>query len=47
VPRPPHWTGFTLEAQRMEYWLDRPGRMHDRRLFTRTNTGWDSGLLYP
>jgi pyridoxamine 5'-phosphate oxidase len=47
VPRPPHWTGFTLEAKRMEYWLDRPGRMHDRRLFTRTNTGWDSGLLYP
>lgn len=47
VPRPPHWTGFTLDAQRIEFWLDRPGRMHDRRLFTRRSDGWDSSLLFP
>jgi pyridoxamine 5'-phosphate oxidase len=47
VPRPLHWTGFALDAQKIEFWLDRPGRMHDRRLFTRTSSGWDSTLLYP
>lgn len=47
VPRPPHWTGFTLTAERVEFWLDRPGRMHDRRQFTRANGAWSSQLLYP
>ena len=50
VPRPAHWTGFTLAPERMEFWLDRPNRLHDRRLFLReiaTDGGWTSGLLYP
>ncbi|WP_095012259.1 pyridoxamine 5'-phosphate oxidase [Tsuneonella mangrovi] len=48
VPRPSHWTGFTLDPQHIEFWLDRPNRLHDRRLFTRTpDGGWESGLLYP
>lgn len=47
VPRPPHWTGFCLDPQRMEFWMDRPFRLHDRRLFTRIGGGWTSTLLYP
>lgn len=47
IPRPPHWTGFRLRPRAIEFWLDRPGRMHDRRRFVRTEDGWDSTLLYP
>ncbi|ANY18922.1 Pyridoxine/pyridoxamine 5'-phosphate oxidase [Tsuneonella dongtanensis] len=48
VPRPPYWTGFTLDPQAIEFWLDRPNRLHDRRRFVRTaDGGWTSTLLYP
>jgi pyridoxamine 5'-phosphate oxidase len=47
VPRPPHWTGFTLNPQAIEFWLDRPNRLHDRRRFVHDGAGWTSTLLYP
>ena len=47
IPRPAHWTGFTLVPQAMEFWLDRPNRLHDRRVFTRAGEGWVDTLLYP
>ena len=47
VPRPAHWTGFRLIPQAIEFWEDRPFRLHHRRLFTRTDDGWAEGLLYP
>ena len=47
VPRPAHWTGFRLNPQRMEFWIDRPNRLHERRQFDRSESGWTSGLLYP
>jgi pyridoxamine 5'-phosphate oxidase len=47
VPRPPHWTGFCLAPQAIEFWMDRPFRLHERRRFTRVDGGWTSTLLYP
>jgi pyridoxamine 5'-phosphate oxidase len=47
VPRPAHWTGFCVIPQRIEFWLDREHRLHERRLFTRAGEGWASTLLYP
>ncbi len=47
VDRPPHWTGFTLAPERIEFWLNRDNRLHDRRVFTRDGGGWTSTLLYP
>ena len=48
VPRPPRWTGWRVRPEGIEFWLDRPHRLHERRLFTRRDDGgWDEGLLYP
>jgi pyridoxamine 5'-phosphate oxidase len=47
VPRPPHWWGYRLAPERLEFWVDRAHRLHERRLFTRSGSGWSESLLYP
>ena len=47
VPRPPRWSGFRVVPDRIEYWSDRPHRLHERRLFSRVGDDWQEGLLYP
>jgi pyridoxamine 5'-phosphate oxidase len=47
VPRPPYWTGFRIEPVSIEFWHDRPFRLHDRVVFTRTEGGWTRTRLYP
>lgn len=49
VPRPSHWGGYRIVPVQIEFWMDRPYRLHDRIRFTRENAGgaWQKTRLYP
>ena len=49
VPRPDYWRGYRLEPVEIEFWLDRPSRLHERLQFKRHSPGspWEKRLLYP
>ena len=40
VPRPPHWGGYVIEAQKLEFWQGRPSRLHDRIVFEKEKDSW-------
>jgi pyridoxamine 5'-phosphate oxidase len=47
IPRPDYWRGYVLRPERIEFWKDGEGRLHDRFLFSRTGDGWLKERLYP
>ena len=48
IPRPKHWSGFRIVPTAIEFWHDRPFRLHDRVTFSRKEDGgWDKARLYP
>jgi len=49
VPRPPHWSGYRVAPLAVEFWRNRPGRLHERDLYTRASPGapWTLTFLNP
>jgi pyridoxamine 5'-phosphate oxidase len=47
VPRPPHWGGYRLTPDWMDFWHSQPNRLHDRFRYERTPTGWTVTRLAP
>ena len=49
VPRPEHWSGFRLKPSYIEFWRDRPFRLHERLIFSRSDdlSAWHQGRVFP
>lgn len=47
IPRPPHWSGWRIDVERIEFWYGREFRLHERIIFTGGEDGWTRRLVYP
>jgi pyridoxamine 5'-phosphate oxidase len=47
VPRPPHWGGYVVKPDRIEFWYGAKHRLHERVAYVREGGSWSKGLLYP
>jgi len=47
VPRPANWSGFRVSPERIEFWQERPFRLHDRVVFVRDDKTWRKARLFP
>lgn len=47
IPRPPHWGGFRVVPDRMEFWEEQPFRLHKRFVYVKDGNDWQAGWLYP
>ena len=47
VPRPEYWSGYRVKPRRVEFWTNRPARLHERLVYELNDGSWSQRMLYP